>query len=529
MQLLANERKKITFCVEELINIIDGGKSKTQRRRKIEQIVRDDQELNAYEIYHMTREERYVAAMQKTVHLHKNVLPRNGLNPRGNDMVCFRRVMNDITLYIHGELFIPSLVFFSSDEQLAKWVPLAINLNIIGTYAQTELAHGSFLRGLQTEATFDSDTGEFIINCPTIRAMKWWPGDLGKSANHALVMANLKIKGISYGMHPFIVQIRDLTTHQPLPGITVGDIGPRLTLEVNDHGFLYLQNVRIPRENLLCKNAEVLRDGTYKKKSNDRLMYGSMVKLRVWLQRNDAVFPLAKVLTIAIRYSAVRRQGLIDPNKPEVAILDYTTQQYKLLPQVAVLYSVLFAVNAMEKKYESFLEKVETGDISGLSELHALSAGMKAFVTEQCIRSAEIARRACGGHGYSALSGLPRLITSLMATCTIEGENTVMFLQCARFLIKCLEQRKGSSGFSIYLDDPDYICPLQSPECFSPEILMKCFQQRSKQVIKEAAKILAKKIEAGEDRHFAWNNTGVYLMQAAKAHVIQNFVTESIN
>ena len=41
---------------------------------------------------------------------------------------------------------------------------------------------------------------------------------VGKSANHALVMANLKIKGVSYGMHPFIVQIRDLTTHQPLPG-----------------------------------------------------------------------------------------------------------------------------------------------------------------------------------------------------------------------------------------------------------------------------------------------------------------------
>jgi len=33
-----------------------------------------------------------------------------------------------------------------------------------------------------------------------------------------------------------------------------------------------------------------------------------------------------------------------------------------------------------------------------------LSAGMKAFVTEQCIHSAEIARRACGGHGYSAVS-----------------------------------------------------------------------------------------------------------------------------
>ena len=35
MQLLAKERDKTTFCVEELTYIIDGGKNKTQRRRKM--------------------------------------------------------------------------------------------------------------------------------------------------------------------------------------------------------------------------------------------------------------------------------------------------------------------------------------------------------------------------------------------------------------------------------------------------------------------------------------------------------------
>lgn len=31
----------------------------------------------------------------------------------------------------------------------------------------------------------------------------------------------------AYGPHAFIVQIRALATHLPLPGITVGDIGPK--------------------------------------------------------------------------------------------------------------------------------------------------------------------------------------------------------------------------------------------------------------------------------------------------------------
>ena len=47
------------------------------------------------------------------------------------------------------------------------------------------------------------------------------------SRNHALVMAILITNGKSFGPHPFIVQIRDMETHQPLPGITVGDIGPK--------------------------------------------------------------------------------------------------------------------------------------------------------------------------------------------------------------------------------------------------------------------------------------------------------------
>ena len=42
---------------------------------------------------------------------------------------------------------------------------------------------------------------------------------MGKVANHALVMANLVVDGKNHGMHPFIVQIRDLNTHLPLPGI----------------------------------------------------------------------------------------------------------------------------------------------------------------------------------------------------------------------------------------------------------------------------------------------------------------------
>ena len=40
-------------------------------------------------------------------------------------------------------------------------------------------------------------------------------------------------------------------------GVQVGDIGDKLAFENIDNGFLHMTNLRIPRENLLCKNAEV--------------------------------------------------------------------------------------------------------------------------------------------------------------------------------------------------------------------------------------------------------------------------------
>lgn len=36
---------------------------------------------------------------------------------------------------------------------------------------------GTYLQGLETTAVFDISTQEFILNTPTISAMKWWPGD----------------------------------------------------------------------------------------------------------------------------------------------------------------------------------------------------------------------------------------------------------------------------------------------------------------------------------------------------------------
>ena len=74
-------------------------------------------------------------------------------------------------------------------------MPLIHNHKILGCYAQTELGHGSNVAALETTATLDKTTDEFIIHSPTITSTKYWPGDLGRYTTHAIVFARLIVEG----------------------------------------------------------------------------------------------------------------------------------------------------------------------------------------------------------------------------------------------------------------------------------------------------------------------------------------------
>lgn len=79
-------------------------------------------------------------------------------------------------LALHYVMFVPTIMGQGTMDQQVEWLSKAWDCEIIGTYAQTELGHGTFLRGLETRADYDPKTQEFVINTPTLSAYKWWPG-----------------------------------------------------------------------------------------------------------------------------------------------------------------------------------------------------------------------------------------------------------------------------------------------------------------------------------------------------------------
>ncbi|XP_070966055.1 peroxisomal acyl-coenzyme A oxidase 1 isoform X1 [Oncorhynchus clarkii lewisi] len=525
---ITRERENATFNVEKLTHILDGGIEKTKRRREIESLVISDPDFQSEDLNFLSRSERYDAAVKKSAQMILKLREYGISDPE--EIYCYKSCVHRgraEPLDLHLAMFLPTLLNQASPEQMETFFLPAWNLDIIGTYAQTEMGHGTHLRGLETTATYDPATQEFVLNSPTITSIKWWPGGLGKTSNHAIVLAQLHTQGKCHGLHAFIVPLRSMNTHIPLPGVVVGDIGPKFGFDEVDNGYLKLENVRIPREHMLMKYAKVEADGTYVKPPSAKLTYGTMVFIRSMIV-GEAGHALAKSCTIAIRYSSVRHQSEIRPGEPEPQIMDYQTQQYKLFPLLATAYAYKFVGQYMNQVYHRITGDISQGDFSELPELHALSAGLKAFTTWTASEGIEVCRMACGGHGYSRCSALPDIYVNFVATCTYEGENTVMMLQTARFLIKSYQQASAGhqlSGIVSYLNESERRLQPQSVSSRPTVVnvndlasLVEAYKLRAAKLVEVAAKSIQQELQKRVSQEDAWNNSAIDLVRASNAH-----------
>ncbi|XP_059903004.1 peroxisomal acyl-coenzyme A oxidase 1 isoform X1 [Gadus macrocephalus] len=522
---ILRERQNATFDIEKLTNILDGGAERTNRRREIQSLVLNDPDFDYGNPNFLSRSERYDQAVKKSAHMILKLREYGISDPvEINWYKSYVHRFRGNPLEIHLAMFLPTLLNQATPEQMDRFFTPSWDLEIIGTYAQTEMGHGTHLRGLETTATFDPATQEFVMHSPTVTSIKWWPGGLGKTSNHAIVLAQLYTQGKCHGLNAFIVPLRSMGTHMPLPGIVIGDIGPKFGFDAVDNGYLKLEHVRIPRENMLMKYAQVKPDGSYVKPLSSKLTYGTMVFIRSLIVGNAGTM-LSQCCTIAIRYSAVRHQSEIRAGEAEPQILDYQTQQHKLFPLLATAYAFLFAGQYMIDTYNRISGDINQGDLSEMPELHALSAGLKAFTTWTANTGIEVCRMSCGGHGYSRSSALPDIYVEFTPSCTYEGENTVMMLQTARFLMKSYRQVQAGqqlSGAVSYLNKVHH--RVMAPQAVSSQLdlnlntLVDLYEIRAAMLVELAAQSIQQESARGKCQEDSWNNSSIDLVRASDAH-----------
>ncbi|CAJ0596334.1 unnamed protein product [Cylicocyclus nassatus] len=521
---LAEERRRATFNTDEMSAIIWENKQNWLRRREISKIVAEHPELHdpCSQAYMTRAEEVENAARKATTMIRK--LGELGISPfEGEDIFHLTNEVIGIRghpLAIHAVMFIPSLQAHCSDEQM-HFLEMAMSMQIIGTYAQTELGHGTNLQKLETTATYDAKTQEFVLHSPTTTSMKWWPGNLGLSANYAIVVAILMIDGKNYGPHHFVAQLRDLKTHMPLKGVTVGDIGPKMAYDSSDNGFLRLDHYRIPRLNMLMKHSRVAPDGTYTRPPHAKMSYSAMVHVRSHMVRHQAMFS-AYAMTTAIRYSAIRRQGEITPGAGEVKILDYQTQQYRLLPQLARTFAFLFTGQAVKNIYMRVQKDMAKGKVDEMAELHYVTSGLKATVTHLSGEIIEQSRMSCGGHGYSKATNFSEIYGVAIAGCTYEGENMVMLQQLARYLMRAAQAATTGHSLSSLTDYLVKPCEKHSlidkhpDKTYSHHI--SAFEWAARRQIIKAYERLVSLKNQGLSNEEAWNQNAVELNRASRLH-----------
>ncbi|XP_030558337.1 probable peroxisomal acyl-coenzyme A oxidase 1 [Drosophila novamexicana] len=534
---LQKERSAATFNVDEFAAWWQGGADKLKTKRVIEQAVFSDLE-DGYGINHeyMSHEDLYNSTVKKVAEAAPKLKAlQEKLNPGGKDIWpgCLYSVHAhglfpaNHPLATHITMFVDVIKGQGTPEQVEKWGSLAENCNIIGTYAQTELAHGTNVRGIETRADYDPRAGEFVLNTPNLEAYKWWPGGMGHTANHAMVVAQLYIAGKHKGVQMFIVPLRDPETHMPLPGIDIGEIGKKLGMAAVNQGFLGLKNVRIPRTNMLMKYAKVDRDGTFTASPASKVTYLTMVFTRCLIVNLNSTL-LLQAATIATRYSAVRRQSPIEPDQPEPQIIDHVTQRLKLFPEIATGMAYHLAAEHMWELYDQTVLDANNGKFDRLPDMHILSCALKVLCTTDGCAGIERLRLSTGGHGYHIAANLSNIYGNAVAAYTYEGENTVLLLQIGRALVKAwASYKQGQTPSSSYAYFESSMRLKQFPKWTgSWQCIVQALQYTAAHKTRIAFENLSERIAAGQSQAVATNNTGIELTRAAELHGRQ-FVCET--
>ncbi|MBQ1024016.1 acyl-CoA dehydrogenase [Micromonospora sp. C95] len=421
-----------------------------------------------------------------------------------------------------------------------------ISGRILGCFAMTETGHGSDVQQLRTTCTYDSGTQTFDLHTPHEAARKDYIGNAARDGRMAVVFAQLVSNGQGHGVHAWLVPIRD-EQGNPLPGVTIGDAGPKAGLLGVDNGRLSFDHVTVPRDMLLDRYGQVAEDGTYSSPiENDSrrffTMLGTLVRGRISVG-GAASAATKSALTIAVRYGDIRRQFSTPDAEREVLLNDYLAHQRKLLPALATTYALHFA----QAELVAVLHDVQGGDgpvdERRQRELESRAAGLKAAQTWHAARTIQLCREACGGAGYLAENRLPGLRADTDVFTTFEGDNTVLLQLVAKGLLTGYRDEFGSLdgwGRASFVAEQvrEMVLERSAARSLIQQLIsavpgrdeevavtdrgwqLKIFDDREKHLLEGAIRRLRSGASSKRDRPFdIFNDVQDHVLTAAAAHV----------
>lgn len=335
-------------------------------------------------------------------------------------------------------LFGGSVMGLGTDWHHRTFLPAIGRGELLGCFAMSELGHGSNVRDIETTATYDAATQEFVVHTPSDSAHKEWIGNAANDGRMATVFAQLIVGGVQHGVHALLVPIRD-EAGALLPGVRIEDTGVKMGLNGIDNGRLWFDQVRVPRTHLLNRFGNVAPDGTYTSPIANAgrrffTMLSTLVGGRITVA-GTAISGAKAGLAVALRYTDRRRQ-FSTGDGPETPLLDYRWTQRRLLVPLASIYACDLGLREIARRF--LVSKGED------REVEVLAAGLKAYASWEALHALQQARECCGGQGYLPVNRIAQFRVDCDIDVTFEGDNSVLMQLVAKSLLTDYRHQFGA-------------------------------------------------------------------------------------
>lgn len=200
-------------------------------------------------------------------------------------------------------------------------------------------------------------------------------------ANMSVVFAQLYIDGKCYGVHSYIVPIRDPDTHDLYPGVLIGDCGPKMGLNGIDNGLMIFDRYRIPKDNQLDRLSGVDENGKFfstiaNEDKRFATQLGALSGGRVHLAYTLST-TMVNSVTIALRYVLNRKQFAPPKSFDEVLLFDYPLTRYRLMPLIATTVVYIIGGKTLSLEWDNNQSNLLDPNNKILPELHAVSSALK--------------------------------------------------------------------------------------------------------------------------------------------------------